>query len=215
MRTLPLFIGLVLLIAIVSAVPTTGSSSLISSNNVTLTSTAATSATWFEYGMTSGYLTWKTPNFTATGADTYWVHGSPLMAGQIYYWRACDVTGCGVEKTFTLATATLAPQPTFGYVYQNVTESGFDPAIVAYDAVQPYFWVAPQPVVWGLLFMFIFMALWIRGRDTTVPAILGLIVGFMVFNPTYGVQLPGEFIGLSQGLAYASLAGIVMGIFKK
>lgn len=208
-------IAWVLICGMVSAVPTTQPATLISSNNVTFTGNGMTSPNWFEYGMTSGYLSWKTPNQTSVGTVSYTALGSPLIGGQIYYYTACDGTGCGAEETFTLAQVTPQPQTTFGYVYENITQSGFDPAIIAYDAVQPYFWVSPQAVVWGLLFFFIFAALWIRGRDVTIPAILGLITGFMVFNPTYGVMMPAEFIGMSQGIAYASLAGIVLSIFKK
>ena len=208
-------IAWVIICGMVSAVPTTNPASLISSNNVTFSGSGMASPNWFDYGMSSGYLIWKTPNQTAAGLVNYTEVGSPLIGGQVYYYKACDNTGCGAEETFTLATVTPQPQTTFSYVYENITQSGFDPAIVAYDAVQPYFWVSPPSVVWGLLFFFIFAALWVRGRDVTIPSLLGLITGFMVFNPTYGIQMPAEFIGMSQGICYASLSGIILALFKK
>lgn len=206
-----------LLVSSVSAAPVTGAASLIGSNNVTLAAAGVTAPVWFEYGMTSGSLIWRTPNETKTGAYSRWVYGSPLMGGQKFYYRVCDSVGCGVEKDFTMAVVTPQPQTTFGYIYQNVTESGFDPSIMALNAMEPYMWpVMPATsVVWGLVFFFIFTALWIRGRDVTIPVILGLIVGFIAFNPAYGVGMPAPFVGISQGIAYASLAGIILAIFKK
>lgn len=217
MKHLILILALLMIAASASALPTTGAATLIGSNNVTLAAAGVTTTAWFEYGLTSGSLIWKTPNQTATGAYSRFVYGSPLMGGQKFYYRACDVTGCGAELSFTLATVTPQPQTTFGYIYQNVTESGFDPAIMALNAMEPYMWpVMPATsVVWGLLFFFIFAALWIRGRDVTIPVILGLIIGFVAFNPAYGVGIPAPFVGISQGIAYASLAGIIMALFKK
>lgn len=215
MRLILFILAMAVIIGAVSAAPVTGAVTLAGSNNMTLHSTGAVGITWFEYGLTSGYLSWKTPNATATDPYEKWVYGSPLIAGQKYYVRACDTTGCGAEVFATLAAATPAPQPTFGYIYQNLTESGFDPVIVAYDAVQPYFWVAPQPVIWGLLFFFMFAAMWMRGRDVLIPSILGMIAGFVAFNPTYGVAIPAVFVGMSQGIVYASMAGIIMSIFKR
>jgi hypothetical protein len=206
---------LLLLIPCVSALPTTGAASAISSNNVSLAATGVTTTAWFEYGMTSGSLIWKTPNQSASGVYNRVVMGSPLMSGQKFYYRVCDVTGCGAESFFTLTVATLQPQTTFGYVYQNVTESGFDPGMIGMNAMQPYLWVSPANIVWAMLFFFMFAGLWMRGRDVTIPTILGLLIGFVIFNPTYGVAMDPAFISMSQGLAYASIAGIVMSIFKK
>lgn len=211
-----LFITLLLMVSCVSALPTTGAATLISSNNVTLAATGTTTTAWFEYGLTSGSLIWHTPNESASGAYSKRVVGSPLMGGQKFYYRVCDVTGCGVEADFTLATVTPQPQTTYGYLYQNITESGFDPAVLGLNAMAPYMWPVPvQSYVWGMIFLFIYAGLWMRGRDVTIPVILGLVVGFIALNPSYGVGMPPEFVGISQGIAYASLAGIVMALFKK
>jgi hypothetical protein len=205
------------LIAGVSAIPVTGAAAGMTSNSVTLAAAGVTTTAWFEYGLTSGSLLWQTPNETASGAYSRTITGSPLMGGQTFYYRICDVTGCGAEGNFVLLAVTPQPTTTFGYIYQNVTESGFNPAIVAYNAMEPYMWPAipARSVIWGMFFLFIFAGLWMRERDVTIPVILGLIVGFMAFNPVYGVAMPAEFIGMSQGIAYASLAGIVFAIFKK
>jgi len=205
-----------LVLPCVSALPTTGAASLISSNNVTLSATGVTDVAWFEYGLTSGSLIWHSFNQTASGVHSQRIYGSPLMGGQKFYYRACDVTGCGAESSFTLAVVTPQPQTTFRYIYQNVTESGFDPAIMAFNAVEPYMWPLPTAsYMWGMLFLFIFAGMWMRGRDVTIPVILGLIVGFVAFNPSYGMGMPPQFVGISQGIAYASIAGIAMAIFKK
>jgi len=216
MRIIPAFLLVLFLCSVVSALPTTGASSLISSNNVSLAATGVTAPAWFEYGMTSGSLIWRTPNETATGAYTRRVYGSPLMAGQKFYYRICDSTGCGAESFFTLAVANPQPQTTFGNAYYNITESGFDPAIIALNAMSPYIWPVSSPsIVYGLVFLFVFAGLWIRGRDVTIPSILGLLVGFVILNPVYGMGIPAAFSGVSQGIAYASIAGIIMGLFKK
>lgn len=208
---------MMVLVSSVSALPTTGAASLIGSNNVTLTAAGVTTTAWFEYGMTSGALIWKSPNDTATGAYSKRIYGSPLMGGQTFYYRACDVTGCGAELSFTMAVVTPQPQTTFGYIYQNVTESGFNPVLIGANAMAPYMWpVEPaNSVVWGLIFLCIFAGLWMRGRDVTIPVILGFIVGFIALNPVYGIGVPAPFSGIAQGIVYASLAGIIMALFKK
>jgi hypothetical protein len=217
MRYPIIFIAILLLVCSVGALPVTGAASAVSSNNVTLAAAGTTTTAWFEYGMTSGSLIWRSPNETASGAYSKRLYGSPLMGGQKFYYRICDVTGCGAESFFTLAVVTPQPQTTFGYIYRNVTDSGFDPSIVAFNAMEPYMWPASpsRSVIWGLVFLFIFAGLWMRGKDVTIPVVLGLVVGFIALNPTYGVGMPVEFIGISQGIAYASLAGIIMAIFKK
>lgn len=212
-----ILVAMLVLLPAVSALPTTGAASLIGSNNVTLAAAGVTTTAWFEYGLTSGSLIWKSPNDTATGAYSKRIYGSPLMGGQEFYYRACDVTGCGAELSFTMAVVTPQPQTTFGYIYQNVTESGFDPVLIGANAMEPYMWpVAPATsIVWGLVFLFIFAGLWMRGRDVTIPVMLGFIVGFIALNPSYGIGVPAPFAGIAQGIVYASLAGIIMVLFKK
>jgi hypothetical protein len=215
MKAILIFLAMLVMVAGVTAIPTTGAATNVTSNSVNLSASGITGTGWFEYGLTTGYLSWKSPNTTVTGTMTRILYGSPLMGGQTFYYKVCDTTGCGNELSFSLAAVTPAPQTTFGYVYQNVTETGFDPIAITNNAIQPYIWVAPISVIWGLVFLFIFSALWLRGRDVTVPTILGLICGFVLFNPVYGMTLHPDFIGMSQGLAYASCAGIVFSIFKK
>jgi hypothetical protein len=205
----------------VGALPTTGAATLVGSNNVTVTSSGAATTCWFEWGMlTDGEESWSTPNQTPVGGVcTKTIKGSPLVGGSVFYYRVCDVTGCGADATFTTAAVTPIPTTTYGAIFDNLTDNQMDITMVSYQATAPYMWLVPgnAVLVWGLLFSFIFMGMWLRGRDVTVPTIVGFLIGSFIFMGNYGLQLgiPGEIAELGQGIMYAAIAGILLSLIKK
>jgi len=205
----------------VSAVPTTGAATMVGSNNATVTMSGATGDCWFIWGQLNNYEeTWRTPNGTPNeGACSYRIKGSPLIGNTLFYYAACDSTGCGSELSFLTLEVTPVPTTTYGAIFDNLTENGMDLTLVGWQSTAPYMWLVPDfaALVWGLIFAFIFVGLWLRGRDVTVPTIVGFIVGSFLFSGGYGLNLgiPIEFVGISQGLMYASLAGIILAIIKK
>jgi len=220
MKRLLLFLALLCCIASVSALPTTGAATAVSSNNATLHAAGATTPCWFVWGQQSDGETWKTPNQTAVaGVCTYTVKGSPLLGNTLFYFKACDSTGCGNELSFTTLTVTPIPTTTYGATFDNLTESGMDLTLVGINAVAPYSWLIPDfaALVWGVMFGFIFIGMWLRGRDMLTPTVTGIIIGGFIFFGGQGLNLglPTQFVDLAQGLTYASIAGTVLIIIKK
>jgi hypothetical protein len=220
-----IIIGLVLVFTggLATAAPTTGAATLVGTNNATLHMTSIGGVTsWFEWGQNTDLLTWKTPNFTsATGANAIVVKGSPLNGNSVFYFRACDDTGCGAQLSFTTPVITPMPTTTLGNIFQNLTESQFDLAFIPINAVASYGWVLPGSLVsvmWALVFSTIFLGLWLSGRNTFIPGLLGLMVGGFLWVNTIGVlnmPISPEFIELGQGLIMPAIAGTIVGIFKR
>ena len=220
---LPLIIlaVLILTVGIAAAHPTTGAAAGVTSNAATVSMNGAATICWFEWGQLSGNLSWKTPNQTsAGGVSSYKIHGSPLNGNTLFYYRACDTTGCGSELTFTTAAITPMPTTTYTGIFNNITENGFDPQYIAGNAVAPYFWLIPgfESIVWFLIFFPMFLGLWLTGRGFTIPVLIGLLAGGFLLTtqyPLFGMTLPAGFASMSQGIMYASLAGVIMNIIKK
>lgn len=216
-KYLILLLALLCLAVPVLALPTTSAATLVGENTAFLQMTGGTNPMWFEYGQKSGSLTWVTPN---SSFPNYTVYGSPLTGNTVFYFRACDTTGCGAELSFTTSVLTPQPQTTFGAGVDNITRSSFDILVLAHESIGGYFWIAPgnlSVIVWGLLFFGIYIGLWIRERDLVVPVILGLITGtFIMWGDTgLGLGIPPEFLAMAQGIAYAALAGIILSLLKR
>lgn len=219
-----LVIGLVLLAGgLATAAPVTGAATLIGSNNATLHMTSAGGLTsWFEWGQNTNLLTWKSKNFTSTAGDNpIVVKGSPLNGNTVFYFRACDTTGCGAQLSFTTAAITPMPTTTFGNTYENLTESNFDLTILPLNIVAPYQWTLPGSLVavmWALVFSTIFLGMWMSGRSTFIPAILGLMAGsFLWVNGVGMLNMPisPEMVDLGQGVVMASIAGLITMAMKR
>lgn len=204
-----------------TAAPTTGAVTLIGSNNATVTMTGAATTCWFQWGLQPGSaMTWKTPNQTpAAGVCTATIKGSPLFGNQLWYYRACDVTGCGADATFTTLAVTVLPTPTYGAIFQNLTDNGFDIMLIGMFTVAPFMWIVPTMpgLVWALLVMGLLIGVWLRTRALWYVSLLGLTISLGFFSVAYGlgVDLDWTFVFVGQGILYASFAGLMLSIIKK
>jgi hypothetical protein len=184
----------------------------------------ASTGTWgqFKWGaFHNGPYYWSTPNQTINGTTfTDFQYGPPMMTGATYYVVACDGTGCGSSATFTVPAAQLPPQTAFGLPLLTLLHQGIDVGDLLNDIVAPY----TQPLysangglsisaslIWGSLFFFIFVGLWLRPKDILIPCILAFIAGGFIMTSAYGI--PVQFMQVGQGLMYASVAGIVISWF--
>lgn len=214
-------LGSAMLVESATAIPTTGAATAVGSNNATLAMTGAGTTCWFVWGqLPLTDQSWKTPNMTpAAGVCSYNLKGSPILASTVFYYRACDETGCGNTLSFTTAAVTPLPTTTYGATFDNLTENGMDITLVGVNSVAPYMWLVPgfEALIFGLIFSAIFLGLWLRGRDVTVPMIVGFIIGSFIFVGNYGLALgiPYEFAAMGQGLMYAAMAGVILAIIKK
>ena len=224
MRTLPLVIILVLLLAVpVLAAPPAPAVVAVGGNNATFSSTCAGTC-WFRWGQNAATPEWKTPNQTVAGAYSQRVSGVPYVPSTAFYAVACDTTGCSITTPFTSLAVTPIPQTAFGRTFDNITETNFDTMNVVTVLFTPMVWAFPTTLVstgialvTGLLIGFYFLGLWLRTRNIRLPTLIGIISAtfFLSSNAGFGWGIPGEFAAIAQGLLYASIAGLIMSFIKK
>ena len=216
--------AIILCLPLGSALPFTDSPATdIGSNNATLFMTGASTTCWFQYGMLPGNnMTWKSPNQTPSGGlCNYTIKGSPITPLTVYYYRACDVTGCGSDDSFTTAAVTPIPTSTFGSIFQNLSDNNFDITLIGAATIQPFYWAAPTmpSLIWALLFMGLLIGMWLRGRDLGYVAIFGIIISVLFIGTTssygLGIVVDPVFTDIGQGIVYATIAGVILAIIKK
>lgn len=222
---IPKFIFVILLIIAliiggVGALPTTGLVQDVGSNNFTMYMNGASTTCWFRYGENPQYLTWKTPNQTPSGGlCNYTARGSPITPVTLYYWRACDVTGCGSTEAFDTIAVTPIPTTTYGSIFQNLTDNNFDVTLIGAATIQPLYWLVPTmpSLIWALLLTGLLVGMWLRGRDLGYVSIFGVVISLAFFGSTYGLGIVVDpvFVALGQGILYATVAGIVLSIIKR
>lgn len=215
-RFLVLLVCLCLLaIGPVAAVPTTDAATSVTNNKVTLNMHGTPLDCWFKWGMASDNLIYFTPNETSCISGTFTVIGSPLLTGTTYYAKACDQTGCGAAVSFTTLAATPTNRTYYSEGLNTIMQSGFNMTQAVPIIWSPYSSVMTAPVMWGLLFMFIFAAMWLRQRDIVVPMTIAMIAGALIWSGTSALGVPPEWADLGMGLMYAGFAGVVFSWFTR
>lgn len=203
----------ILLIAQAIAVPVTNAATKIGNNNFTMNGQGVVDAEgWFQWGMADGQTWARTPNVTANaGIIVYTMKGTPVFGNTNYYYKACDTSGCGAQQSLITLVVTPLPTITYGQWAQNMTESHFDPAVVFWNAMQPYMSITGPTIFYGIIFMMVFVGLWLRTRGTAVAQQLGMIYMGLFASTAVGLQLglPPEFLAIGQALLYVSLAGAI------
>lgn len=200
------------------AVPTTGAASAISSNNFTSTATGVSGGSaWVIWGHSSGNENFNTGNTTATGgSSTIMVWGAPLIGGRTVYYKACDVTGCGNERTVSIPAITPLPVPTFGDPLRSVITSHF--AIINITAAIPAaYGLTGSPIIllWGIMYLCVFVGFWLRTRSVGLALFMVLLTVPFLASEYAGLYLgmPSIAVGFIALLA-AAMAGLVMTLVK-
>ena len=206
-----------LLVVGVSAVPTTNAATMVGNNNITMNAGGAiTYPLWFAWGLSTQHESWLTPNMTS-GAN-YTQTGSPLYSTTTYYIIACDATGCGNEVSTMTTSVTPLPVTTLGLAINNVTQVGFNPLIMAQNAMLPYLWLGmPLGVLFGWIFLVIFVAIWIRTRSVAVVSFVGMLSSGCLVSSSVGLKLPlpPEMIAVAQMILYITITACIIVLVKK
>lgn len=64
-------------------------------------------------------------------------------------------------------------------------------------------------VFWGILFSIIFIMMWIRQEDVTMPSLLGLIIGGSIWS-----LMDPAWVSMAMSLTVVSFAGLVYSLLK-
>lgn len=214
-----IFITLLLLAGITSALPTTGAAADVNSNGFNTTVTGITGTdVWIFWGDYSGKENWITPNVTAVaGTATVQVIGAPIYGGETIVFQACDSTGCGNEQTVTISAVTPVPITTYGQLLRNITNSRFNPSVIQASLLSTYTTVAPAVIMFGIaLLMFVF-GIWMRTKSVRLIMIVGLLIYPFVYLSNAGLHLGLPLVAqsIAIGLFAASLAGLLISFIRK
>lgn len=226
MKFFAILVGFLFLIPLVAAVPITASTINIGNNNFTLRCTGASGETYFKWGDDPNKLIVWTANSTPkVGAVSYNEYGAPILPSHTYYATACDETGCdATPATFSTTAYTPIATSTLGAAVDNMTASKFNLLYMPYHIATPYSWLFPSDtrqmgltVVFGMMFFFIYVGLWLRTRSVATGVIMGMLTASFVLFANEGLMLgiPAEFQSMAQALLYASLAGVFLAFLKK
>ena len=213
MKKILFILMLVLCIGICSAVPTTDAVTGVTTRSATLNAAGGVGTCWYTWGGNSVSQIYKTTNSTC--GSSYTINGAPLLTSSTYYVRNCDSTGCGNTVSFVTPAATISGLTYYGTGVVTMFESGMNVTQVMGIIITPYTNTMTAPVTWGMLFLFIFLGLWIKPKDITIPLILAFIAGGAIWSGTAALGIPPEFESIGQGLMYAALAGLVFSWFTK
>lgn len=221
-----LFVALTMLVASVSAVPTTLPATDVTNNAVTFSwlDASVIGDTWVQFGTTNGNLNYWT-NIESMDITTTTYTGGVLYPSTTYYYAACDSTGCDPNvQSFTTLALTPMPVSTLGTAVTNMTRSNFNMLAMPQNLVVPYSWLFPADtasmsltIVFGLIMMFIYIGMWLRTRSVASGVVIGILSSSFILFSNQGLNLgiPVEFASIAQGLLYASLAAILLTFLKK
>jgi hypothetical protein len=226
MKYISLVVGVLFIVSLVSAIPTTEPATDIGNNNFTLSCSGAVGDTYIMWGPNQEQPIWKSTNSTAVaGSITVTIEGSPILPSHDYYAVACDASGCDATPiSFTTTAYTPATVPTLGYVVRNMTASRFNLLYLPSWVIAPYVWNFPESaqqtastIVFGIVLFFTWVGMWIRTRNVATGIIMGFLAGGMLMYQGVGLMLgiPVEFVMIAESLMYISLAGVFMMYLKK
>jgi hypothetical protein len=206
-------------VGIASAAPTTSAATMIGNNNFTMNGNGAGGGTgWFQWSMATGREYAHTPNVTTPGGTySYTMSNSPILGSTVYYYKACDTTGCGAEVSLTTAAVTPIPVPNYDAYAQNMTENHLDPINFIWNTTRAYTMISGDTILYGLIFAMLLIGMWLRTRGTQTAMMFGMmfVCMFTVSAGGLAIGLPPEFLAAGQALMYISLTGaIVMFTFK-
>ena len=220
MKPLLIFICLVLMVGVASAI-TTDAVTDISNTKVTFNSHGGVAPCWYVWGAGSNYY-WSTPNQSTCGSD--YQYGSPMMTGQTYNVKACDATGCDATPVnFTVDPAKMIDITNFGYGVMTIWRSGFNITAVSAVIVEPYVMTIAgsellpdalrqnaMGILIGILFFFIYVGYWLRGQGIGLPCFMSILSFVVIFGSgQVGVGVPPEFQKLGWALLVVGMTGLI------
>jgi hypothetical protein len=207
------------LVGCVSAIPTTGSAVMITSNSANIPVTGVTgNECWAEWGMSPGVPLYITTNETAVGGSaTAYIVNSPLTGSTEFYARACDQTGCGNEISFTTLQITPMPTTTFGRGYTNISKSHWNITVISPSLLEAYTNIIPPAIFFGLFLGIVVLGMWRRNKTVRLVSIVFIILSPLIMSSDIGLMMgvPLAEQSIGQALLAAGIAGMLLSLVKK
>lgn len=100
------------------------------------------------------------------------------------------------------------PDYDFDKNFNNLTNTSFDPVNLTNIAAAPYTDIFGT-IFWGIVFSLVFVMIWERQEDITIPAILGLVIGSSIWG-----FFPPDWLPVAMSLTVVSFAGMMYSLIK-
>ena len=115
-------------------------------------------------------------------------------------------------------TVTPLPSTTFGHAFDTITTNHFDIYLLPRQALDTYVWpvMGSLAIPTFLVLFFLYLGIWLSQGNVRVASIVGLLFGAAMMFSSGGLQMsiPVDMIAVSYGAMVASIAGLVMSMFK-
>lgn len=102
--------------------------------------------------------------------------------------------------------------PTTTYVFDshftNMSNTSLDPAKMTTVAASPYVDILGS-IFWGIVFAVVFLMIFLRSEDVTIPSLLGLLIGSSLW-----LYMPSDWTAMAMSLTVVSMAGIMFSLIK-
>jgi len=125
--------------------------------------------------------------------------------GGIFYGSYTD------EACFTAIANETLKQTNYGSYIDDLTDISTELNVTLWASIlsEPYK-ERMGLSFFGILFILPFIAMWIRGTNTIIPSLLGLILGGFIW-----AYMPEKFVHMAYLFIIISIAGVVYGIFRQ
>ena len=207
-----------LCIPFVSAVPTIGAATGVSSSNATFQITGSTGSTFVWYGQYSGHPVWKSENVTPVITPfTITIWGAPILGGTTYYATACDSTGCGNTVSFTTLAITPIPTRNYDAGFNEMQETHFSPVFMGRVLVEGYTTNMPATVMFGIILGSVIVAFWRTTKSVRLVSIVFMCLSPLVLSKQAGlyIGMPSVMQSLGAVMFAAGIAGVLLSFVKK
>jgi hypothetical protein len=110
---------------------------------------------------------------------------------------------------------TTISTPVFGGHFPSLVDTGLDPGSLVSDMSKAFTEQMGASrevgslVFWGFIIMCLFIVLYLRSENVTTPALLGMIIGWVLMS-----YVPGEFKLVGEALLVVALAAMAFTIIK-
>ena len=191
---------------LVSAI-TTNSATITCNQNITSNSQA-----WIQYGSSGNYKFRTDYQIESDSIFTKTISGIPLQAGGTYFYKVMSLsngnTTNSIEGNFTLPLVTQITDYQFDTHTEELSNNGLNITETATTIPKAYTDVVGT-IFWGVVFGFIFVMMWLRQEDITIPSIVGLLIGASLWS-----LMPPDWVSFAYSLTIVSFAGLVYSLLK-
>lgn len=189
---------------------------LITTNSATLSCTLflqnGSAKQWIQYSGYSNAYKFRTDYQTVTSDFSQTITGLPLQAGGTYYYNIMllynGMTYSSGESSFTLPTVSQITGYQFDKHTQELADNGLNISQTAITIPAAYTDIVGS-ILWGIVFGFIFVMIWLRQEDVTIPSILGLLIGASLWS-----LMPPDWVLFAYSLTIVSFAGLIYSLIK-